>query len=200
MRQIILVLAFASILHPQDIPSVDTVVLLDGSTIKGTLIVVIPNEHIKISTVGGSILTIDMAEVLKIKRGLVESTSNVQSKIQSNSKHHYYEANIKFYKYGWATTAGITLLGSAAMGDESFATTVIPVVGPFMTISQIENDPNLYYLPGAKNMLLASGLLQASFFSLWIMYELLDLSLPSNYAIAILPQSEAVGLSVAYKF
>ncbi len=200
MKFVYLLLIFVSVLFSQDNSNIDTIILKDGSTIKCTIIEFVPGKLIKFSTSGGSELQIDMAEVASIQR----SSENIHKYAPIDNsdyrKHLNYRAKISFCKYGWATTAGVTLLGSAAMGDESFATTVIPVVGPFMTISQIESDPNLDYLPGAKNMLLASGILQASFVSFWFMFELIDMSLPTNIAIAILPQSESVGLSVAYIF
>lgn len=76
-----------------------------------------------------------------------------------------YKTNKNIGRYGWATVAAITLIGSSAMGDKMFATTVIPVVGPFKTIMRIEQDPNGEYLPGGKDLLYTSGILQASFFS-----------------------------------
>ena len=200
MRLTILIILLVSILYPQNTQTLDTVVLRDGSTIRGTLIEVVPNKHIKIKTTGGSALTLDMSEVLNINRGLANSPTELRLNNQYGMNHINYQAKINFCKYSWAITAGITLLGSAAIGDESFSTTVIPIVGPFMTISQVENDPNLNYLPGAKNMLLTSGILQASFVSFWIIYKLMDMSYQTNYTVAILPQSEAVSVSFVYKF
>ena len=200
MKSFCLVLILVSMLYPQDNPNVDTVILIDGSTIKGTIVEFVSGKYIRITTTGGSEIQIDMAEVESIQRGPIILPNVSPQNNQYDRNHLNYKAKISFCKYGWATTAGITLIGSAAMGDKSFSTTVIPVVGPFMTISQIESDSDLDYLPGAKNMLLASGILQASFVSCWILYEILDMSAEPQHALTIYPQTEKLGLTAVYRF
>lgn len=200
MRRLVFLISIATLLFSQEGSNIDVIILKDGSTIKGTILEFLPGEYIKISTSGGSELQIIMSEIDSIQRASTESLKPPTLNNQNYRTHLNYRAKINFCKYGWATTAGVTLLGSAAMGDENFATTVIPVVGPFLTMSQIESDPDLYYLPGAKNMLIASGVLQASFFSCWIIYELMDMSIEPQHAFAIYPETETLGLKAVYRF
>lgn len=56
---------------------------------------------------------------------------------------------------------GATALGAAAMGDVCVATTIIPVVGPFISMIRISSDPKLAFLPGGEPLLLGAGLIQA---------------------------------------
>ena len=49
------------------------------------------------------------------------------------------------------------------MNDGFFGTTAIPVVGPFITMTRVERDPNSYYLPSGKRLLIASGVAQIGF-------------------------------------
>lgn len=200
MKRLFLFLSIVTLLFSQKGSNIDLIILKDGSTIKGTILEFVPGEYVKISTSGGSELKIIMAEIDGIQRGSTKSLNTHTPNNQNYRNHLNNRAKINFCKYGWATTAGVTLLGSAAMGDENFGTTVIPVVGPFLTLSQIESDPDLYYLPGAKNMLIASGVLQASFFSCWIIYELMDMTNEPQHAFTIYPETETLGIKAIYRF
>ncbi len=103
-------------------------------------------------------------------------------------------------RYGWASVSAITLIGSAAMDDQMFSTTVIPVIGPFITIHRIESDPNLTYLPGGRELLITSGVLQVSFFSYWIYYIIKDSSYKAKYSFDIEPLKSNFGISLCYYF
>jgi hypothetical protein len=151
----------------------DVIYLNDGSIIKGEIVEIIPNETIKIESAGGNIFVFKMSQVKSIKKQPIIKSQRVYS----NYNPQKYQTQKNIGRYGWAAVAGLTLIGSAAMGDDMFATTVIPVVGPFITMIRIENYPNSTYLPGGKELLLTSGILQVSFFSYWIYYLIKD----SNY-------------------
>lgn len=111
----------------------------------------------------------------------------------------------KISAIGLAGSIAATLVGSLAMEDEFFATTVIPVVGPFVTIARIENDPNSFYQPGGKQLLTASGIIQSAF-AVYFVTSLIGESnykgkyLSSNISVAPIPTSNGVGVSMNVKF
>ncbi|MBM3328608.1 MAG: hypothetical protein FJY67_03925 [Calditrichaeota bacterium] len=49
--------------------------------------------------------------------------------------------------YTWAATT----IGAVAMGDRMLSTTMIPVVGPWVTIIRVKNSPGGTFLPGGKD-------------------------------------------------
>jgi len=143
---------------------------------------------------------------------------NQQNEISFFDKAEVYELNQarqsefnpwtihrKISAIGLAGSIAATLVGSLAMEDEFFATTVIPVVGPFVTIARIENDPNSFYQPGGKQLLTASGIIQSTF-AVYFITSLIGESnykgkyLSSNVSIAPIPTSKGVGVSMNVKF
>ena len=139
-----------------------------------------------------------MEDVLRVEFGTQPRSTSSTTHIKN--VRNQYERQKKIGRYGWASIASVTLIGSAAMGDQMFATTVIPVIGPFLTISRVESDPTRQYLPGAKDMLIFSGVAQVGFFSYWMLYAILDMSEPSNESFQIAPNREYPGLIVTYTF
>ena len=59
------------------------------------------------------------------------------------------------------------------MGDEFFATTIIPVFGPFITMNRIESNSHNKYLKGSEELFTLSGILQMSFATFFV-YTLLN--------------------------
>lgn len=200
MRTFIFVFPFLimSSIYAQQTETVDVIYLNDGSIIKGRIIEVIPSESIKISTLSGSILIFQANEVKSIKREKISFKNTKFQKIGYNSEKYLTQINTG--RIGLATVTAITLIGSAAMGDEMFATTVIPVVGPFITIIRVENDPGLTYLSGGKTLLLTSGILQVSFFAYWMYYLVKDSNYKSEYGISFYPNSDNLGFTFSYRF
>jgi hypothetical protein len=83
----------------------------------------------------------------------------------------------KIATYGLIGSWGVTLVGSLAMNDDDIGTTIIPVVGPFVSITRIENDPNQFYRPGGRQLLMTSGIVQSAF----LIYLVVSLIGESNY-------------------
>ena len=70
----------------------------------------------------------------------------------------------RFAAYGLLGTWTATLVGSLATGDAFLGTTVIPVVGPWVTMTRVESGPAGEYVPGGKPLLITSGVLQTGLF------------------------------------
>lgn len=121
------------------------------------------------------------------------------------SEYNPWTIHKKISAIGFASSMAATFVGSLAMDDEFFATTVIPVVGPFVTIARIENDPNSFYQPGGKQLLTASGIIQSAF-AIYFVTSLIGESnykgkyLSSNVSVAPIPTSKGVGVSMKVKF
>ena len=145
---------------------------------------------------GGNVFFFKMSEIKSMKKEPINKTQTVLF----NYNPQKYKTMKNVGRYGWAAVAGLTLIGSAAMGDEMFATTVIPVVGPFVTIIRIENTPGGTYLPGGKGLLLTSGILQVSLFSYWMYYVIKDSNYKAQYGLNIKPNMTNMGFTLSYNF
>ncbi len=112
-----------------------------------------------------------------------------------------YSTHKKISGYGLFISWALTALSSSAMGDEMFATTVIPVVGPFVTIQRIESDPyGGEYLPGGKELLTVSGIVQSTF-AIYYIYSLISYSNWSDQSrFSITPTINYNGISICYNF
>ena len=111
-----------------------------------------------------------------------------------------YMVHRKIAGWGLASTWGATVVGSLAMNDASFGTTAIPVIGPFVTMTRIESDPSLYYLPGGKPLLIASGVAQTGFLVYFIASWAGEQSHNYNPRFSIFPSSHLVGATMRYRF
>ena len=196
MRVIIFLFAFIAASYAQSPQTIDVIYLKDGSIIKGKILEIIPDETIKIESAGGNVFVFRMSQIKSVKKERIIKPQNGYS----NYNPQKYKTKKNVGRFGWASVAGLTLIGSAAMGDEMFATTVIPVVGPFITMIRIENDPNYDYLPGGKGLLLTSGILQVSFFSYWMYYVIKDSNYKAQYGLNINPNITNIGLTLSYNF
>jgi len=111
-----------------------------------------------------------------------------------------YSIHKKISGYGLFSSWIITALGSGIMGDKMFGTTVIPVVGPFVTISRIENDPYGTYLPGGKGLLTVSGIVQSTF-AFYYIYSLISYySWNPHSRFTVIPMINYPGISISYNF
>ena len=104
----------------------------------------------------------------------------------------------KLGQYGLAGAGVATFIGSLAMGDDYFATTIIPVVGPWVTMARIEGDPNIGYLPGGRPLLIASGVTQGVF----LIYFVISWVGESTYKarLSVQPSSSGAGMTLRYRF
>lgn len=110
----------------------------------------------------------------------------------------------KVAQYGLAGSMGATMLGALAMNDNYFATTVIPVVGPFVTITRVENDPNAFYRPGGKPLLIASGVTQTVFLTYltiaWVGESSYEARQQSKLTVVPTRSRAGTGLYLQYRF
>lgn len=182
--------------------TIDVIYLHGGSIIKGNIIEIVPNKTVKIRTIGGGVFVFKMSEVKNIKKGKMSfrSSEPTNSNVSSRYVPDKYSTQKAIGRYGSAATLGLTLIGSAAMGDEMFSTTVIPIVGPFITMIRIENDPDYEYLSGGKVLLITSGALQVSFFSYWMYYVIKDSSYKDKHRISFQPNFKNPGVILVYRF
>ncbi|MGB8953321.1 MAG: hypothetical protein WCC06_11730 [Candidatus Aminicenantales bacterium] len=123
---------------------VDIVYLKNGRIIRETIIELVPNEKIAIRMSDGSIFVFKMEEIIKIEKS--EMKTQPQNNLAS-SFHNPYKTHKLTSGLGLGFTWLATLIGSAAMGDDFMETTIIPVVGPYITFIRIESDPYAIYLP-----------------------------------------------------
>jgi len=127
-----------------------------------------------------------------------------QYRVARQNYYNPWSIHKKAARYGLAGSMAATLLGSLAMDDEFFATTVIPVVGPFVTIVRIENDPASYYQPGGKPLLITSGVTQSAFLIYlvvaWIGESSYDARHRSNFSVLPAAGRAGTGLSLRYRF
>lgn len=125
-------------------------------------------------------------------------------RVPRQNYHNPWTIHKKVARYGLAGSMTATLIGSLAMDDDFFATTVIPVVGPFVTIVRIENDPASYYQPGGKPLLIASGVTQSAFLVYlivaWIGESSYDARHRSNFSVLPAAGHAGRGLSLHYRF
>jgi len=190
--------------NAQEVP-IHVLYLKNGSIIRGTIVEVVPNKFVKIRTGDGSLFVFEIEQVLKVTKARDNSSStrrpseqNWRRQSQSNGFSNPYTVHKKIAQWGLASTIAATFIGSLAMGDDYFATTIIPVVGPFVTMARIESNPNDSYLPGGKPLLIASGVAQTGFLIYFIASWVGENSY--NAKFSILPASHPIGLSVRYRF
>lgn len=109
-----------------------------------------------------------------------------------------YTLHRQISQWGLALTWASTAVGALAMNDDFVGTTAIPVVGPFVTVVRIEDDPNAYYRPGGKPLLISSGVVQTGFLIYFVASWASEKSY--NSKISVLPSSRLKGASIRYNF
>ena len=179
----------------------DVVYLKNGSVIKGVIIEFIPNEKVKIQTVGGSIFVYTMDEIEKITKE--PNQANTQKQNYSNSddrKLIQLRNKVNIGRYGLFYSWLLTVAGSAAMGDGMIETTVLPVLGPFITIIRVESVENEEFLPGGKQLLMLSGTIQSSFAVYYVIALVNESNYKQTYGFKIQPSDENIGLKLTYNF
>lgn len=164
--------------------TIDVIYLNNGSIIRGMVIETIPDSLVKIQTADGSLFVFEMSEVTRITKEI---------KVDRNKPNFQKSICKKGLIYSWV----FTVIGSGAMGDAFFATTVIPIIGPIVTIIRIENDPDSYYLSGGKELLTLSAILQTSF-TLCYLWSVADDS--EEGGLSLYPTTDVFGLKISYKY
>ena len=144
-----------------------------------------------------------MAIAIRIwKASPAKSMAQAKSiKVQrSNTDRPYnpYTVHRQISRWGLTSTIAATFVGSLAMDDAFFSTTVIPIVGPFVTVVRIESDPNAYYHPGGKPLLIASGIAQTGFLIYFVTSWAGEQSY--NAGFSVLPSSHLAGVTMRYRF
>lgn len=166
----------------------DVVYLKNGSIIRGQIVELIPNKRISIRLAGGSILVYQLNEIERIeKQQSILSTENP------------YKNHRRLGTWGLVGSWGLTVLGSATMGDEMVETTVIPVVGPFVTMSRVEGG-NGEYLPGGQLLLTVSGVTQSAFLVYTIYSAFKESSYNASNRITLIPHVDDIGFTLAITF
>ncbi len=214
MRTLIFLFVFITISFTQNTKAVDVVYLNDGSIIKGDIIEIIPNETIKIKIIGGNVFVFQMSTVKSIKQEIeslssVEQDTKTDKLINETKKYPGFDSSYNPNEYsllknigriGGASVGLATMIGSLAMGDEYFGTTVIPIVGPFITYFRVESDPYSTFLPGGEELLLIAGITQVGFFSLWIISLISESTYKSEHRLSLMPNTNNVGFTLSYNF
>jgi len=81
----------------------------------------------------------------------------------------------------------LTILGDAAVGDDIFAGSLIPVIGPFTTIDQIGAQGYYEGQETDKKLMLASGIVQSAFFLDFIITHFRYKNLERKFTLSIQP-------------
>ncbi len=182
---------------------VDVVYLKNGGVIHGQIIEVVPNEKISIELVGGIILVYYFDEIERIERQQVSSRQYSSQSIVRAPRSYYtknpYRSHRWFGTWGLIGTWGLTVLGSAAMGDEMVETTVIPVVGPFITQARIEGE-NGEYLPGGKFLSTISGVTQSAFLVYTIVSAFMESNYNATHDVTVIPHLGDYAITLSIKF
>jgi len=174
--------------------SIDIVYLKNGSIIYGTVTRIIPDSIINIKTNDGSLFVYPFSEVLKIESEAPPPKTLNQKADNKNP----YRLHKRVSLIGLAGSYTATVIGALAVGDETIGTTVIPVVGPWVSLVIIENDPEYYYLPGGQGLLIAAGIVQDCF----LIYYLTALIKDHSYKrkLAVYPSTKMLGVTLTYRF
>ena len=122
-----------------------------------------------------------------------------QQQYYRNSMLNKYKTKISIGRWGLFFSWLLTAAGSGAMGDEMFGTTVIPVVGPFVTMHRIESA-NLGYLSGGKELLIISGVVQSFFATYYVYYLIKDSEHRRKQGFSLQPNTNNIGFKLTYNF
>ena len=183
-----LLIVFAQVLNAQTTIT-DILYLKNGSVIRGTIIELVPESTVKIRTIDGSIFVYEMEDVERIEK----SENAVMTGVRNP-----YTIQRKISSFGLGAAMAATMAGSLSMGDDYFGTTAIPIVGPFVTIARIEDDPYRGYLPGGQQLLIAAGAIQTAF----LVYFVYSLAKEKSWepGLAVSPTIGNPGVAVLFRF
>lgn len=138
--------------------TVDVLYLKDGTTIRGEVLELRPDGAVKIRTGYGLEFVYPMSAVDHLGK---QETAPVPSASSLNTgvRFHSIIAGV-----GLGLVYGATVVGSLTIGDGFWSTTIIPLVGPLITIIRVADSPGSRFLPGGLPLLIVSEALQAALF------------------------------------
>jgi hypothetical protein len=111
-----------------------------------------------------------------------------------------FPAHKKISGIGLASTWALTALVSAMMEDDMIGTTILPVMGPWVTMARTEGNPLYRYHVGAKQLLVASGLLQGGFLVYFLTSYVRGKSFSSGFTVSPMLNSRGSGIALKYRF
>ena len=130
--------------------------------------------------------------------------SHEQYRFELQNYYNPWTIHKKIGQYGLLGSWGATAIGAIAMEDETLETTIIPIVGPFVTLTRISNDNNMEFQPGGRPLLIASGVTQGAFLVYmvvsWVGESSYDARHRSNFSLLPANDHAGTGLSVRYRF
>jgi len=125
----------------------------------------------------GDLLKFGMKDIAQQLAGLKTAqqsgTSALQSPVTKEPISPQYYTTFKYNNpfnihkkiggYGLLTSWGLTVFGALAVNDQTIATTMIPIVGPFVSIWVVEKRDDLYFIEDGKELLTTAGKVQSGF-------------------------------------
>ncbi len=175
--------------------TIDEVYLKNGSIIRGTIIEIIPNEKISIRTSDGSVFVFKMDEVAKIVKA--EAQPAPQATAFSIPKNPY-NTQMLISGIGLAATWAATVVVALSRNDATLSTTIIPVVGPFISIARVGGSKDLVFQSGGKEQLLISGIVQTGFLITFVVGAILSKSY--NKRVSVSASTSPLGFAIRYNF
>lgn len=191
ITKIFLILCLISLVFISTV-SAETIFLKDGTSVKGSVVssddknIIIDTEFGRLIIVKDKVLSIEYKEREdeKFKTGIVVK------EIELNRLESRKQGDV----IGIALVYGLTIVGDIAVGgDLTLIGSVIPVVGPFIAITE----------EGAKGyeaVLILSGIIQSAFFIDYLSTSHKISSLKESYKVSIYPMPNNIGLIVSFKF
>ena len=162
----------------------------------------------------GDLLKFGMKDIAQQLAGLKTAqqsgTSALQSPVIKEPRSPQYYTTFKYNNpfnihkkiggYGLLTSWGLTVFGALAVNDQTIVTTMIPIVGPFISIWVIEKREDLHFIEGGKELLTKAGYVQSGFALYYLLsavgYELWN---PPK-RISISTNDNFSGLCIRYSF
>lgn len=171
--------------------SAESISLNDGTTIKGTVIssdeknIVIETEFGRLTISKDKVVSIEYKE----REGDKVNSGRVEKKVELTRLESRKQGDIT----GLMLVYGLTIIGDLAVGgDLSLIGNVVPVVGPFIAMTEEGSE-------GYEALLLLSGVIQSAFFIDYLSTSQKISSLESSN-VSIYPMPNNVGLVVSFSY
>lgn len=129
--------------------------------------------------------------------------SQINSKSEINNIHmgkNPYSIHKKIGGYGALASYGLTILIGGLMWDYTYSTTVIPIIGPVISIIRVENNPFITFMTGGKELFILSSAVQTSFTAYFIYALVKSSNWESRSGFSVEPSQNNIGISINYKF
>lgn len=123
---------------------------------------------------------------------------------QDGDYYNPWRIHRKVAQYGLGASIAATFVGALATDDELFETTIIPVVGPFVTMARIEGSDEYFYQSGGRTLLIASGVTQTAFLAYFVVALIgeknFDGRYRSGYSVHPAMGKAGTGITISYRF